>query len=133
MWSSPGSITIFLMILCSHTIFNGWIKNVSTSSHKIVIFYFCTTTKYLLWLVSCILFTYDKTKRLIIPWRLCICVTNFDWFLFQFIEHLNPEFHCYKNFALFSIREVFSGTFCISFCKCWSTCIIRNNKKLKAS
>ena len=56
------------------------------------------------------LFSNNKTKSLFTPWKLgsikkskywfFICIETFDWYLFQLIFLLKPDFNCSNSFAL---------------------------------
>ena len=62
----------------------------------------------------------DNTKSLFTPWKLgltkwfkylfCAYVFGSDWYLFQLIVLLKPDFNCWSNFALPWIDKVITGT-----------------------
>ena len=66
------------------------------------------------------LFLSDKTKSLFTPWKhgsikkskyiFADFIGTFDWYLFQLIVLLKPDFNCCNRFALSLVDEVTTGT-----------------------
>ena len=119
----------FSFVLRSFVI--DWSKTFCLS---IVTLYSFTSTfgiKYPVWLVRCALSSNDKTKTLFTPWKLesikkykywfWLSNDTFDWYLFQLIVLLKPDFNCWNSFS--SILS-WQGYNCnIKFCFCY--CIFR--------
>ena len=67
-----------------------------------------------------VLFPNDKTKSLFTPWKLGsikwskyglgACIDTFDWYLFQSVVLLKPDFDYCNSFALFWVLKVTTGT-----------------------
>ena len=51
----------------------------------------------------------------------CLSIDTFDWYLFQLIVLLKPNFNYFINFtlSLVDIGTAWNIKFCISYCKCW--------------
>ena len=66
------------------------------------------------------LFLSDKTKSLFTPWKhgsikkskyiFGDFIDTFDWYLFQLIVLLKPDFNCCNSFALSWVDKVTTGT-----------------------
>ena len=64
-------------------------------------------------------FSKNKTKSLFAPWKLgltkwfyylfCANVFGSDWYLFQLIDFLKPDYNCWSNFALSWVDKVTTG------------------------
>ena len=62
----------------------------------------------------------DHTKSLLTPWkrgstkwykyRFCAYAFGYDWYLFQLIVLLKPDFNCWSTFVLSWVGKVTTGT-----------------------
>ena len=79
------------------------------------------------------LFSNNKTKSLFTPWkfgsiakskyRFGTYIDTFDWYFFQLIVLLEPNFNCRNTFVLSWVHKVTIGKFCLSYCKyCFLIC-----------
>ena len=107
------------VIICSEIIFYCLIKKsfLHQSSHCNILFLLSDKN------VLCVLFgvyylQLIKQKSLFTPWKLGSimqllrpCVVFFNWYLFQLIVRLNPNFNCCSNFVLSWVDKVTTETY----------------------
>ena len=116
---NPANNNFLNVIICSHITFNWVIKKVFSINHNFVIFISTFGRYYPVCIFLSSSFS-NKIKSLFSPWKLgsikkckywlCLLVEIFDWYLFQLIVLLKPDFNCSSSFALSWVDKVMIGT-----------------------
>ena len=95
-------------------------KSFFSINHIIAISYSTVGRAYVLCPSVTALFSNDRLKSLVAPWKLgsdvyskygfCFSIVLFDCYLFQFIALLKPDYNCSSSFALSWVDKVATET-----------------------
>ena len=114
---NPANNNFLNVIICSHITFNWVIKKVFSINHNFVIF-ISTFGRYY---PVCIFLSSSFSNKIksLFSWKLgsikkckyrfCLLVEIFEWYLFQLIVLLKPDFNCSSSFHYHELIKLWFG------------------------